>query len=131
MEFLREEEDVEEDFLNEVKVKQALETVLKGSNYSLGGTGLFTSKAAAILASEDFNECIFEDHNDCSLNANCFNIPGSYLCACKDGFKDISELPGRECAGKYSTYLYCIHNLFCLVRLFYCDYIHTLSDTVI
>ncbi|MPC31900.1 Nidogen-2 [Portunus trituberculatus] len=79
-------------------VKEALETALKESNYSLGGTGLFTSRAAAILASEDFNECIVEGHNDCSPNANCFNTPGSYLCACKDGFKDISDVPGRECA---------------------------------
>lgn len=105
VEFLRDEEETEEDGLDEVKVKQVLETVLRESNYSLGGTGLFTSRAAAVLASEDFNECTFEEHNDCSINANCFNTPGSYLCACRDGFKDISDLPGRECAGKYCTYV--------------------------
>ena len=107
VEFLRDEEETEENFLDEFKVKEALETALKESNYSLGGTGLFTSRAAAILASEDFNECIVEGHNDCSSNANCFNTPGSYLCACKDGFKDISDVPGRECAGKHSLSLVC------------------------
>lgn len=100
MEFVRDTEEAEEFDLDEARVRQALESVLIRSNYSLGGTGLFTSKAEAVLASEDFNECIFEDHNDCSTNANCFNTPGSYLCSCRDGFKDISDLPGRECAGK-------------------------------
>ncbi|XP_050740540.1 uncharacterized protein LOC127010435 isoform X2 [Eriocheir sinensis] len=98
VEFLRDTEEAEESDLDEARVRQALDSVLRSSNYSLGGTGLFTSRAEAVLASEDFNECIFEDHNDCSINANCFNTPGSYLCACRDGFKDISDLPGRECA---------------------------------
>lgn len=106
VEFLRDTEEAEESDLDEARVRQALDSVLRSSNYSLGGTGLFTSRAEAVLASGDFNECIFEDHNDCSINANCFNTPGSYLCACRDGFKDISDLPGRECAGKYGICYY-------------------------
>lgn len=116
VEFLRDTEGAEDFEMDEARVRQALESVLKRSNYSLGGTGLFTSKAEAVLSSEDFNECIFEDHNDCSTNANCFNMPGSYLCACRDGFKDISDLPGRECAGKYCIFCFMVQ---CTVFLQY------------
>ena len=36
--------------------------------------------------------------NDCSLDADCINTLGSYVCQCKVGFKDISkEGKGNEC----------------------------------
>uniref|UniRef100_A0A803VCW3 Fibrillin 3 n=1 Tax=Ficedula albicollis TaxID=59894 RepID=A0A803VCW3_FICAL len=33
----------------------------------------------------DLDECATEEHK-CNLNANCVNTPGSYRCACRDGF---------------------------------------------
>ena len=51
----------------------------------------------------DFDECKSTEHNDCADNAVCYNIEGSYTCACQDGFHDLSgpdSLPGRVCSGK-------------------------------
>ncbi|XP_033108971.1 fibrillin-1-like [Anneissia japonica] len=39
----------------------------------------------------DINECLQE--NDCSLNALCTNVPGSYNCTCSTGFSG----DGRDC----------------------------------
>ena len=45
-----------------------------------------------------FNECLNFQDNDCSLDADCINTLGSYVCQCKVGFKDISkEQKGNEC----------------------------------
>ena len=95
-----EEDDPEGEHMSENLVKEALEVALRTSNYSLGTTELFTNRRVSVLGAEDFNECAMLDHNDCSVNANCFNTPGSFLCSCRDGFKDMAELPGRQCAGK-------------------------------
>ena len=45
--------------------------------------------------STDINECTI-GMDDCHyLNADCVNIPGSYLCICKDGYVE----RGIACAG--------------------------------
>lgn len=46
------------------------------------------------FAPADQDECSGEDHN-CNLNADCVNTPGSYRCACKDGFVG----DGFSCSG--------------------------------
>lgn len=52
----------------------------------------------------DFDECATEEggpHHDCSPNAACFNLRGSYQCSCKEGWADLSEnpaYPGRLCS---------------------------------
>lgn len=46
------------------------------------------------FAPADQDECSAEDHN-CNLNADCVNTPGSYRCACKDGFVG----DGFSCSG--------------------------------
>ncbi|XP_071522973.1 LOW QUALITY PROTEIN: uncharacterized protein [Panulirus ornatus] len=86
------------DDLSESIIKEALQLSLKNTNYSLGSTEIFANREISVLAAKDFDECSYSDHNDCSIDANCFNTPGSYLCACRDGFKDMADLPGRECA---------------------------------
>lgn len=56
------------------------------------------------MEASDFNECSTNEeipHNDCSPNAICFNVKGSYQCSCKEGYADISEnsaYPGRICS---------------------------------
>lgn len=51
----------------------------------------------------DVNECLTASDNDCSHNANCLNVEGSYNCTCREGFADRSpdaRRPGRVCTGK-------------------------------
>ncbi|KAK9402081.1 uromodulin-like 1 [Crotalus adamanteus] len=49
------------------------------------------------LSIYDNNECEREE-TDCSPNATCYNIYGSYGCKCKEGFVNVNaERPGRNC----------------------------------
>lgn len=51
----------------------------------------------------DFDECSDPKFHDCSENAQCFNLRGTYTCSCKEGFTDLSQnalYPGRVCSGK-------------------------------
>lgn len=44
-----------------------------------------------------------DDFNDCSINADCINLRGSYSCRCRAGYRDKSpkkHRPGRDCYGK-------------------------------
>lgn len=91
--------EYEKEIISESVVKEALESSLRNTNFSLGGTELFANRAVSVLAAQDFDECSTVDHNDCSDKAHCFNTLGSFLCACKDGYKDMDDLPGRQCAG--------------------------------
>ena len=46
---------------------------------------------------KDINECDL-DLDDCSINANCDNTIGSYICTCKPGF----DGTGDSCDGVFS-----------------------------
>ena len=46
--------------------------------------------------STDIDEC-FEGQNNCSVNSNCTNTPGSYQCSCFNGYED--EGFGYNCTG--------------------------------
>ncbi|XP_076288872.1 uncharacterized protein LOC143213154 isoform X2 [Lasioglossum baleicum] len=92
------------DNANETRLKEVLQKYLIGSNYSLGGTEVYASKNLEMIDAIDFDECMTEDggpHHDCSPNAACFNLRGSYQCSCKEGWADLSDnptYPGRLCS---------------------------------
>nr|KAF7404316.1 hypothetical protein H0235_015010 [Vespula pensylvanica] len=92
------------DNANETRLKEVLRKYLVGSNYSLGGTEVYASKNLELIHASDFDECSIEEdgpHHDCSPNAACFNLRGSYQCSCKEGWADLSEnpaYPGRICS---------------------------------
>ncbi|KAK2575971.1 hypothetical protein KPH14_007332 [Odynerus spinipes] len=92
------------DNANETRLKEVLRKYLVGSNYSLGGTEVYASKNLESIHASDFDECSVEEdgpHHDCSPNAACFNLRGSYQCSCKEGWADLSEnpaYPGRICS---------------------------------
>ena len=44
----------------------------------------------------DIDECK-ENTDDCDVNADCNNTPGSFTCTCKDGYTG----NGRKCKGTY------------------------------
>ncbi|XP_023288060.1 uncharacterized protein LOC105697488 [Orussus abietinus] len=89
---------------NETRLKEVLRKYLVSSNFSLGGTEVFASKDLDLIDARDFDECSTEEggpHHDCSPNAACFNIRGSYQCSCREGWADLSEnpaYPGRVCS---------------------------------
>lgn len=93
------------DNANGTHLKEIIRKYLVNSNYSLGGTEVYASRNLSLVIAEDFDECTtVEDgwsHHDCSMNAVCFNLPGSYQCSCKEGWADLSEnpaYPGRLCS---------------------------------
>ncbi|XP_043486794.1 uncharacterized protein LOC122514200 [Polistes fuscatus] len=92
------------DNANETRLKEVFRKYLVGSNYSLGGTEVYASKNLELIHASDFDECSNEEdgpHHDCSPNAACFNLRGSYQCSCKEGWADLSEnpaYPGRICS---------------------------------
>ena len=50
--------------------------------------------------SVDIDECL-TDQDDCNSNATCANTPGSFVCACLEGFSG----DGKICSGKFLTSL--------------------------
>ncbi|KQS21521.1 uncharacterized protein Dere_GG26501 [Drosophila erecta] len=86
---------------NEDQLTTVFNKYLRQTNFSIGGTGLYTSrKGLQFLSFKDFDECRNENFYDCSPNAQCFNLIGSYTCSCKEGYIDKSEnslYPGRYC----------------------------------
>ncbi|KAM6446442.1 uromodulin-like 1 [Liasis olivaceus] len=57
------------------------------------------------LSIYDYNECEREE-TDCSPNASCYNIYGSYECNCKEGFISVNaERPGRNCEETDETHI--------------------------
>lgn len=94
-------ENTESDRLSEILVKQ-----LRKNHYKIGNTDLTTFPVAASRPSPlvnvtDFDECESEHDNDCSHNAQCYNLKGTYTCACRENYADASEVgsiyPGRKC----------------------------------
>ncbi len=54
-----------------------------------------------IILCKEIDECMTGDH-DCSMNANCINTVGSFICTCHEGFTG----NGQVCDGKYLCLLF-------------------------
>lgn len=50
------------------------------------------------LSTADILECDIDQH-DCDVNADCEDVPGSYICTCREGFKG----DGKSCKGKQNS----------------------------
>lgn len=93
--YLQLSENVEQNRLENIFKKYLLNNSL-----SLGGTDIFASPRIELEAN-DFDECSNSNFHDCSENAYCFNMKGTYSCSCKEGYSDLSEnmlYPGRICS---------------------------------
>lgn len=92
------------DNIEETRLEGILRKYLRSNNYSLGGTDIVASHLDNLKA-QDFDECSNPKFHDCSENAHCFNLRGTYTCSCKEGFSDLSEnmlYPGRVCSADLS-----------------------------
>lgn len=92
------------DNIDEKRLEEVFKKYLRNNNYSLGGTEIFASRETLDdLKALDFDECTNPKFHDCSENAQCFNLKGTYTCSCKEGFTDLSEnilYPGRVCSAE-------------------------------
>nr|XP_036678221.1 uncharacterized protein LOC108020364 isoform X5 [Drosophila suzukii] len=103
---------------DEEQLNSVFQKYLRQSNFSIGGTGFYTSKNSLhLLEFKDFDECRYENFNDCSIDAHCFNLIGSYTCSCKEGYTDISInalYPGRRCSNNVIGCDICNYNGKCI-----------------
>nr|CAD7454453.1 unnamed protein product [Timema tahoe] len=92
------------DNTDEVRLKDVFKKSLRTSNFSLGGTEVYADRELIqYLEAEDFDECASPKFHDCSENAQCFDLRGTYTCSCKEGYTDLSEnnlFPGRVCSAE-------------------------------
>ena len=51
-----------------------------------------------LLISADVDECTDGGH-DCSMNAECVNVPGSFQCTCRSGYTG----NGVNCNGRWTS----------------------------
>ena len=58
------------------------------SKYKLEFLMIFTKPFSSGVS--DLDECAIHFHNDCNVNALCFNQPGTFQCQCKPGYIDTS-----------------------------------------
>ncbi|XP_023225517.1 LOW QUALITY PROTEIN: uncharacterized protein LOC111626391 [Centruroides sculpturatus] len=91
---------------DEKLLRQQLEHSLRLTNFSIGGSELYSS--AIIENIRDLDECSDSEYNDCSGSAICINKRGSYECKCKEGYEDQDlKFPGRICSGEIKNCDYC------------------------
>ncbi|KAJ8675200.1 hypothetical protein QAD02_010986, partial [Eretmocerus hayati] len=109
---------------DEAKLKDTIRKYLVESNYTLPGNDIIASKDLGMVEVEDFNECTAESggpYHDCSPQAACINLKGTYQCSCKEGWADISEntaYPGRVCSQAALGCTACNNKGHCLVNTY-------------
>ncbi|CAH1959296.1 unnamed protein product [Acanthoscelides obtectus] len=106
------------DNMEEKRLEDVFRKYLENNSYSLGGTDVFAS-IPIDLTSQDFDECVHPSFHDCSSNAKCFNLKGTYTCSCKEGFADMSEnmlYPGRVCSAEVVGCERCTYHGTCYSR---------------
>ncbi|XP_018791062.1 PREDICTED: uncharacterized protein LOC108970245 isoform X2 [Bactrocera latifrons] len=107
---------------NEVRLMAVFKKYLRFTNYSIGGTKLFTDRnGVESLAITDFNECAHGNFHDCSSHALCFNLQGTYTCSCKENFADLSGnriYPGRICSAELVGCDRCHYHGKCAIKKF-------------
>lgn len=111
--------------IEETRLEEILRKYLRNNNYSLGGTDIVASHLDKLKA-QDFDECSNLKFHDCSTNAQCFNLKGTYTCSCKEGYSDLSEnmlYPGRVCSADQIGCDKCNYHGACVTRdeEIYCD----------
>ncbi|CAG9857190.1 unnamed protein product [Phyllotreta striolata] len=88
--------------MEEKRLEDILKNYLSNNSLSLGGTDIYSSPLMDLKV-KDFDECTRSHLHDCSENARCFNLKGTYSCSCKEGYADVSEnmlYPGRICSAE-------------------------------
>ncbi|XP_059609700.1 uncharacterized protein LOC132257033 [Phlebotomus argentipes] len=86
---------------DERRLQDIFKKYLRSSDLNLGGTELFAADLSIVAV--DFDECRYAVLHDCSPDAICFNLRGTYTCGCREGFIDVSEntlYPGRHCSAE-------------------------------
>lgn len=96
-------ENTEAERLSDILLRQ-----VRKNGYKIGNTDLTTFPVSVgiinpspLVNVTDFDECQSDQDNDCSKNALCYNLKGTYTCNCRENYADASDLPsvypGRKC----------------------------------
>ncbi|XP_030837835.1 hyalin-like isoform X4 [Strongylocentrotus purpuratus] len=80
------------------QLQQDIDSAIQEGSTTAGPTTISFAPDDTVIA--DINECASTTTNDCSENANCTNMVGSYTCTCHFGYTDRSPAgvgPARVC----------------------------------
>lgn len=113
-------ENTEAERLSEILLRQ-----VRKNGYKIGNTDLTTFPVSVgiinpspLLNVTDFDECESDQDNDCSKNALCYNLKGTYTCSCRENYADVSDMPsvypGRKCTNDKIGCVSCHFNGRCL-----------------
>lgn len=103
-----------EGLATEERLQSLLDGPIKDTKLPLGA-----DVTVSRVSVQDFNECDYNNHNDCSDQAQCINVEGSYTCQCEEGYHDLSgrdSLPGRVCSATTTECDLCNRNGECILR---------------
>lgn len=113
-------ENTEADRLSDILLRQ-----LRKYGYRVGNSELTTFPVSVgvinpspLINITDYDECQSDQDNDCSKNALCYNLKGTYTCSCRENYADASDMPslypGRKCTNDKIGCGSCHYNGRCL-----------------